>query len=209
MKVRVIAATNADLESLMAHGLFREDLYYRLGVVRLQLPPLRARRDEILTLARRFLRRHAAQYDKGRLRLAEATEECLLLYRWPGNVRQLGNEMKRVAALARKDVVVLPADLSPDIGSPSTGNDQADKASEHTRIALDQPMAAAVERLERAQLEHALRACGGNAGKAATRLGLSRKGLYLKRRRYGIGTSHETDRRAGRRRRPMDGSDCP
>lgn len=97
--VRIIAATNQDLEAMVAKGSFREDLYYRLNVLQLELPPLRDRGEDILLLARHFLA--AAAQGAGReLHLGAAAEQALMAARWPGNVRQLQNEMQRLAALA-------------------------------------------------------------------------------------------------------------
>ena len=101
--VRVIAATNANLEQLVAEGRFREDLFYRLNVVRLKLPPLRERRDEIPPLVDHYLRKYGDEQKKGRLTLSDETLEYLLLYSWPGNVRQLANEVRRMVALAEPD----------------------------------------------------------------------------------------------------------
>jgi transcriptional regulator with PAS, ATPase and Fis domain len=115
--VRIIAATNADVETLVSQGRFREDLYYRLNIVRLPIPPLRERRVEIPAFANHYLQKYAKEMHKGDLRLAEETMEYLVLYRWPGNVRQLANEMRRLAALARNDAVLMPEHLSPDIAA--------------------------------------------------------------------------------------------
>ncbi|MGH8722671.1 MAG: sigma 54-interacting transcriptional regulator, partial [Burkholderiales bacterium] len=109
--VRVIAATNIDLDTAVSSGRFREDLFYRLNIVRLHVPPLRERRVEIPVFAQHFLRKHAQELGKGDLRLAEETVEYLLLYRWPGNVRQLANEMRRLAALAETGAVLMPEHL--------------------------------------------------------------------------------------------------
>ncbi len=98
--VRVVAATNRDLEAMVAAGKFREDLYYRLNVLRLRLPPLRERGEDILLLARHFLARACAGRAGGPLRLSAAAEKALGQRRWDGNVRELINEMQRVAALA-------------------------------------------------------------------------------------------------------------
>ena len=98
--VRVIAATNARLEQLVAEGRFREDLFYRLNVVRLKLPPLRERREEIPPLVDHYLRKFGDEQKKGRLTLSDETLEYLLLYSWPGNVRQLANEVRRMVAMA-------------------------------------------------------------------------------------------------------------
>ena len=110
--VRVLAATNTRLETLVSQGQFREDLYYRLNIVELAIPPLRERRVDIPSLANHYLKKHALEYSKGDLRLAEDTMEYLLLYKWPGNVRQLANEMRRLAAVAESGAVLMPEHLS-------------------------------------------------------------------------------------------------
>ncbi|MBA3885624.1 MAG: sigma-54-dependent Fis family transcriptional regulator, partial [Acidobacteria bacterium] len=113
--VRVIAATNAPLEQLVAEGRLREDLFYRLNVIRLQLPPLRERREEIPPLVEHYLRRCGDEQKKGRLTISDETLEYLLLYSWPGNLRQLANEIRRVVAMADPNATVTPAMLSPEI----------------------------------------------------------------------------------------------
>jgi DNA-binding NtrC family response regulator/tetratricopeptide (TPR) repeat protein len=186
--VRVIAATNANLDTLVTEGRFREDLFYRLNIVHLHIPPLRERRIEIPALAHHYLERYALEYAKGSLRLAEETMEYLVLYRWPGNVRQLANEMRRVAALCEPGAVVMPEHLSPAIAASRRTVPASERALDPVEVVvrLDQPMAAATEHLERAMLQHALKECGGRMEETAARLGLSRKGLYLKRQRLGI-----------------------
>ncbi len=186
--VRVIAATNVDLDAAVANGRFREDLFYRLNIVRLALPPLRERRVEIPVFAQHYLQKHARELDKGDLRLAEETMEYLLLYRWPGNVRQLANEMRRLAALAETNAVLMPEHLSREIVASRRTVPAAERTldSNEVVVRLDQPFAAAAEHLERAILPYALRQSGGRVEEAAKRLGLSRKGLYLKRLRLGL-----------------------
>ena len=115
--VRVVAATNADLDRLVAEGKFREDLFYRLNVVRLTIPPLRERREEIPLLLDHFLERTLKEAGKTGLRIAESTSEFLLLYAWPGNVRELANEVRRMVALAESGSVVMPEHLSPKIAA--------------------------------------------------------------------------------------------
>ena len=185
--VRVIAATNADLERMMADGRFREDLFYRLNIVRLPVPPLRDRRTEIPALALHYLNKYALEYRKGDLRLAEETVEYLLLYRWPGNVRQLANEMRRMAALAEPGAVLMPEHLSPDIAATRRTVPASERALDSTEmvVRLDQPLDAAIEHVERALIQYALQRCGGRLDDTASLLGLSRKGLYLKRQRLG------------------------
>src|SRR5437868_2881462 len=142
--VRIIAATNADLETLVAENRFREDLFYRLNVVRLRVPPLRERREEIPPLIDHYLRTIADEQKKGRLTLDDETLEYLVLYAWPGNVRQLVNEISRIVAYADADAVVTPALLSPEIqASRRTVRVMAGDEPE-IRIRLDQPMDDAV-----------------------------------------------------------------
>jgi DNA-binding NtrC family response regulator len=186
--VRVIAATNANLNDLVTEGRFREDLFYRLNIVHLHLPPLRERRIEIPALAHHYLDKYGAEYAKGNLRLAEETMEYLVLYQWPGNVRQLANEMRRMAALCEPGAVLMPEHLSSTIAASRRTIPASERTLEPIEVVvrLDQPMAAATEHLERAMLQYALKECGGRMEETAARLGLSRKGLYLKRQRLGV-----------------------
>ncbi len=186
--VRIIAATNANLEQLVSEGRFREDLYYRLNVIRFRLPPLRERREEIPPLAHHFLRTFGDELRKGRLRISDETLEYLLLYNWPGNVRQLSNEIRRLAALAEPDATLMPEHLSADIRAsrrtiPATG---LEPGPDEMIVQLDQPLDRVVEAVERAMVRRALDACGGHFEEAAALLGITRKGLYLKRRRLGL-----------------------
>jgi DNA-binding NtrC family response regulator len=191
--VRVIAATNANLDALIAQGRFREDLLYRLNTVRVHLPPLRERRVEIPALATHYLRKYATENHKGDLRLAEDTMEYLVLYRWPGNVRQLANEMRRLAALAEKSAVLMPEHLSPDLAASRRTVPPSQRALDDNEVVVrvDQPMPAGVSYLEQRMIEYAMKKCGGRLEETASMLGLSRKGLYLKRMRYGLETPGE------------------
>jgi hypothetical protein len=165
--------------------------YLKLGVERLPPPPPSftsfhvslSVRDVVTSTATR-----CTEYAKGHLRLAEETMEYLVLYKWPGNVRQLANEMRRMAALCEAGAVVMPEHLSPAIAASRRTIPAAERALDPIEVVvrLDQPMAAATEHLERAMLQHALKECGGRMEETAARLGLSRKGLYLKRQRLGI-----------------------
>jgi DNA-binding NtrC family response regulator len=185
--VRVVAATNADLDRLMAEGRFREDLFYRLNVVKLTIPPLRERREEIPLLLDHFLERTMKEAGKTGIRIGESTSEFLLLYAWPGNVRELANEVRRVVALAESGSVVMPEHLSPKIAATRRTVPVAERPLEPTELVVrrDQPLSAAVEHVERALIQDALRSTA-NVELAAKRLGLSRKGLYLKRQRLKI-----------------------
>lgn len=186
--VRIVAATNANLEELIATGRFREDLYYRLNVLRLHIPPLRERREEIPALVEHFLNRFSRELHKTIPRVAEETLEYLVLYRWPGNVRQLSNEIRRMVTLAESGSVLMPAHLSTEIAASRRTvpvDQQAAKPVElMTRI--DQPLAATLEHVERAAIQRALAVSEGRVEDAAKLLGLSRKGLYLKRQRLKI-----------------------
>jgi DNA-binding NtrC family response regulator len=184
--VRVVAATNADLESLVADGRFREDLFYRLNVVRLRLPPLRERREEIPPLIEHYLRTFADQQKKGRLALDDETLEYLVLYRWPGNVRQLVNEISRIVAYAEPDSTVTPALLSPEVQASRRTVRVMPGEEPEIRVRLDQPLGDAVDAIERVMVRRALERAHGNYENAARLLGISRKGLFLKRRRWGM-----------------------
>ena len=185
--VRVIAATNADIDALVSQGRFREDLFYRLNIVRLHMPPLRERRVEIPAFANHYLQKYAKELNKGELRLSEETMEYLVLYRWPGNVRQLANEMRRLAALAERGAVLMPEHLSADIAASRRTMPAAERTLEGNEIVvrIDQPFGAAMQHVERAMVQAAL-ARTNSVDEAAKLLGVSRKGLYLKRLRYGI-----------------------
>jgi DNA-binding NtrC family response regulator/tetratricopeptide (TPR) repeat protein len=183
--VRVVAATNAKLETAVSEGRFREDLFYRLNVVRLDIPPLRERRDEIGALVNHFVTATALEFRKGFVRLAEETMEHFLVHRWPGNVRQLQNEVRRIVALADADSVIPPTVLAPEILNrhllappPSAGCDLA--------IPVRDKLLPTLWRIEREMIKVALRDNGGRVEAAAKALGISRKGLYLKRQRLGL-----------------------
>jgi DNA-binding NtrC family response regulator len=185
--VRVLAATNADVDELVAQGRFREDLFYRLNIIRLHLPPLRERRVEIPSFAQHYLQKHAKEMGKGDLRISEETMEFLVLYRWPGNVRQLANEMRRLAALAEPNAVVMPEHLSSEIAASRRTIPASERTLDPREIVvrIDQPLVAALQHVEQTMLRSVL-AKAKSVDEAARILGLSRKGLYLKRLRFGI-----------------------
>jgi DNA-binding NtrC family response regulator len=183
--VRILAATNSNLEALVKANKFREDLFYRLNVIRLTLKPLRERRDEIPTLTHHFLVRAVEEFRKTQIRLREDTVERLVLYSWPGNVRQLQNEIRRMVALAESGTVLEPEALSPEIvGSAATPAPAATGAD--APVPLGEKLNPALSRIEREMIKAALRAHDGRLESAARALGISRKGLYLKRQRLGL-----------------------
>jgi transcriptional regulator with GAF, ATPase, and Fis domain len=170
--VRLIAATNRDLQQLVREGRFREDLYYRLNVVRLRIPPLRERPDDIEPLVEHFLTIHGG----GRTRqLSAAALSRLCSYSWPGNVRQLENEVRRMVVLGGEELTT--ADLSPEI--------MADSSETPLAITLRDK----VDALERRLVVEALEQTKGNRTKAAEKLGVSRFGLQKMTQRLGIGQS--------------------
>ena len=184
--VRVLAATNASLEALVAEGRFRQDLFYRLNVVRLRLPPLRERREEIPALVEHYIRRYGDQQKKGRLTLTDEALEYLLLYAWPGNLRQLANEVNRMVAMAEPDAALTAAHLSAEIQATRRTIPASSAPGSELRISLDQSLPSAVELLERTMVQSALDRSKGRLEEAAKILGISRKGLFLKRRRWGL-----------------------
>ncbi len=170
--VRVLAATHRDLAAMVKAGTFREDLFWRLGVVPVHLPPLRERLGDIVPLAEHFLA------VSGRHLSAEAAAR-LLRHRWPGNVRELRNAMERVAALGRRPVV----------GEAELEFLGAGVAPPPAEDFLAGTLPEAVARLEAAMIRRALAASGGNRAEAARRLGVHRQLLYEKLRQHGIEVS--------------------
>ncbi len=171
MDVRILAATHRDLAQAVRDGKFREDLFYRLGVVPLALPPLRERLADILPLAEHFLALTGVAK-----RLSAPAAARLLAHSWPGNVRELRNAMERVAVLARHPV--LAAEDFSFLAAPAS-----------TAVApdwLDGDLPTAVARLEQEMLRRALAAAAGNRADAARRLGIHRQLLYEKMKRYGV-----------------------
>jgi DNA-binding NtrC family response regulator/tetratricopeptide (TPR) repeat protein len=183
--VRLILATNADLVELVAQRRFREDLLFRINVIHIEVPPLRERREEIPLLIDLFSRRFSRELARQQPRFGTETIEHLVFYDWPGNVRQLNNEVRRILAL-NDDDEILPDSLSQDIRQDRASTRSALDAGSSVTIRLNQNLSCAVEQIERAMLKHALEEANGRLTLAAEKLGLSRKGLYLKRRRLGL-----------------------
>jgi transcriptional regulator with PAS, ATPase and Fis domain len=191
VSVRVVAATNADLDDLVDQGRFRRDLFYRVGVARLNLPPLRERKDEIPALAALFLDRFSRECQRTGLRPGDDFIAALLLFDWPGNIRQLANEIRRVVALAADGQTLGAGDLAPEIAEAwnSRPTSHASVTVPAVTVRIDQPLAQALAELEKKFIEHAMESSGGRVADAAQLLGISRKGLFLKRRRWGFETA--------------------
>ncbi|MCW8139080.1 MAG: sigma 54-interacting transcriptional regulator [Planctomycetota bacterium] len=179
---RVVAATHRDLEAMVARGEFRADLYYRLNVVRLEVPPLRERLEDVPALLDHFLVEHGG----GRVRLEPLTREMLLAHPWPGNVRELENEVRRLVVLAGAEGVVRPGLLSPAVvGRPSPrGSEVAEAPGDEE----ERPITGVwrLEDLEREMLLRALRRARGNKTLAARLLGLAKTSLYHRLARHGL-----------------------
>jgi transcriptional regulator with PAS, ATPase and Fis domain len=174
--VRVIAATNADLLRSIERGTFRADLYYRLKVVTIQMPPLREIPEDIPALVSTFLRKYAADFGKTEKIVTEHAMRRLVDYQWPGNVRELEHEMKRLMASTRKTVV---GEL--DLAESIRGT-----ADAQTPTGGSASLKAAVEQLEQRMIREALTQSRDNQMRAAKALGISRQGLIKKMKRYGM-----------------------
>jgi hydrogenase-4 transcriptional activator len=183
--VRVVAATNSNLERAVAEGRFREDLFHRLNVIRIHVPTLRQRREEIPALINYYLDLYQREAAKTEIKLTEETMDLLVVYDWPGNVRQLCNEVRRIVAYNESATVVAPESLSPEIAKAGHETAEAQApARKVTEANVSAPegvtLGEAVVELERQMIAEALRRSAGNIARAAKELGLSRKGLYLK-----------------------------
>lgn len=176
--VRVLAATHRDLATLVAEKRFREDLYYRLSVVPVVVPPLRERPSDILPLAEHFLRDAGAS---AKVLSSEAAER-LRRYEWPGNVRQLKNVIERCLALVRSTVIA-----ADDIELPATS---VSTSAQHAELT---DLTDAVAGLEKRMIEAALEGAGGNRAEAARRLGINRQLLYTKMKRYGLSDAETSE----------------
>ena len=176
---RIIAATNKDLEAEVKAGRFREDLFYRLSVVTLHLPPLRERRTDIPLLAESFLR-HAGPEGKRPLRLSDEALACLVAYDWAGNVRELQSAIEH-AALHARDGIVTPDDLPPKLQS-----EDVRRAAQHSPLAALYEDLPTIDEMERRYLLHVLEATGGNRSRAAEVMGIDRRTLYRMADRFGI-----------------------
>ncbi len=170
--VRVIAATNADLLERVQTGGFREDLYYRLNVVPLQLPPLRERSEDIPRLARHFVEQAAVRNSLAVHSLSPEVLECLQRYPWPGNVRQLENTIERMVVLAQGNVITI-ADVPDELADFAAGVPDQNAWSPHS-------FTEARKRFERSYLCQALRQHNGVITRVADAIGMSRKNLYMK-----------------------------
>ena len=176
--VRIVSATHRDLESLVEERSFREDLFYRLNVIRIQLPPLRARGTDVLTLAQSFVEYFAAKNDKAVRGISAAAADRLLAHDWPGNVRELKNCMERAVALTEYEEVQV-GDLPEGLRRTQPADAGADEDTESAPLVP-------LEEVERRHVIRVMRAVGGNKTLAAQVLKVDRKTLYRRLELYGL-----------------------
>jgi len=185
--IRILAATNQDLAALVAQGAFREDLFYRLNVVPIRVPPLRERRSDIPLLCEHFLERLAGQKGLERKQLSPEVMERLLRYSWPGNVRELENLLERMVVLAEGEEIgpeYLPAKLLEPAAEALASGPAGVAAPELPPQGLD--LKATLEQMEQALIGQALRRSGGVKSRAAALLGLGRTTLLEKMKKMGL-----------------------
>ena len=183
--VRIIGATNKDLGRMVEEGTFREDLYYRLNIIPITVPPLRERREDILPLAQGFLARMNREYGREKT-LGTGLRAYLLGYPWPGNIRELRNFIERRYITSAGD------ELEPTEEVPVQAPDRpAPAVRPEAGTDLSRPLREAVEGFERDYIQRVLAQCGGNVSKAARQMGIHRTGLYQKMDRFGIGRAGE------------------
>jgi DNA-binding NtrC family response regulator len=176
VNVRIVAATHRNLEAMTGEGSFREDLFYRLNVIRVEVPPLRERADDIPLLVDFFLNRKSGGDFTKQKRLHPATLKRICAYPWPGNVRELQNEVERMVALSAGESVILPGALSERIRAPEAGIPARGEAT----------LSEATERLEQELIASGLRRTRWNKSRLARELGISRTSLLQKIEKYGL-----------------------
>ena len=196
--VRVIAATNMPLEDKVAEGTFREDLFYRLNVIRLRVPPLRERRSEIPPIVNYYVNHYSSRFGKHDITFTPQTVDLLMVCNWEGNVRQLCNEIQRIVARAVDGEIITPDHLSPELkhaARPLTPfGDEGGKLiasfdspiTPFANLSQGGTLEDAVSELEMQMIKAALARHRWNISRVANELGLTRRGLYLKLTRYGI-----------------------
>lgn len=189
---RIVAATNRDLERAIVNGQFREDLYYRLNVFAIRLPPLRDRRDDILPLSEAFIGEIGRSLGRPPAGISRDARKVLIEYRWPGNVRELRNILERAAILCDGGLITAEH-LALDVSAALTAKPLREVVTAPAPVAVAPPASDApptspadLQSMERAMIEQALQSARFNKSKAAKALGLSRHQLYIRMRRYGF-----------------------
>jgi len=186
--VRILAATNRNLERQVQQNLFRGDLYFRLAVILLHLPPLRERGEDIGLLAEHFVRRFSSKYGKGTRRIDDRARQALMAYPWPGNVRELSHVIERAVLWSRNHILTVD-DLSLAAPVQSSGGSDgaiAVPAEEAASSPVAEPAGSDLTQWERSLIERAMRESGGNQTKAAQRLGITRDTLRYRLKKFGL-----------------------
>ncbi len=191
VKVHIIAATNRDLERDAQTGAFRKDLFFRLAVIVLHLPPLRDRGQDVLLLADRFLARFTAKYGKDVRRIDPDARDAMLAYPWPGNVRELSHVIERAVLWSQGDTLEAShLSLMSPVTVPNAHREQHPEATtpnaDHADMPSLPPDGVELSQWERSLIEQALRESGGNQTKAAQRLGISRDTLRYRLKKFGL-----------------------
>jgi two-component system, NtrC family, response regulator AtoC len=186
--VRVVAATHRDLKRAVAEGRFREDLFFRLNVVPIDVPPLRERVEDVSALAEHFIARFCGELGRATVRLDPAALQAMQAYPWPGNVRELRNVIERVVLLEAEDAI-LPEHLPAEILRHRAVGSSSEAVAQPFPPGVVRPLAD----LEKMAIEHALSVCGGNKTRAAQALGISRQTLRTKLKDYALGDDASDD----------------
>jgi len=187
---RVVAATNRDLQQAMRQGQFREDLFYRLNVFAIRLPPLRDRRDDVMPLSEAFLVEYGRSLGRPPAGISRDARKRLMEYHWPGNVRELRNILERAAILCDGGLITAEhLALGPAAAarpSPAPAPREEERVAEAAPVQADPPVSGDLQSMERGMIEQALQNARFNKSKAAQALGLTRAQLYVRMRRYGL-----------------------
>jgi len=184
VNVRIIAATNKPLKEMIAKGEFREDLYYRINVINVMLPPLRERKEDISLLMDHFIEKRCSEKDQQVKTFSKKCIEKMLDYNWSGNIRELENEVERLVVLAGDDMVITPEILSPRILERTGGSSAGDGAFKGINISGS--LRDALEIVESYMIKEGLKRTGYNKSKLAKELEISRAGLIMKVEKYGL-----------------------
>lgn len=183
--IRFIAATNRDIDKEVKEGRFREDLFYRLNVVPITIPPLRDRKEDVLLIAKHFLEKYGTKNEKMFIDIAPDAAECLVQYSWPGNVRELENMMERIVVLNNDSRIKL-RHMPPHIQEAALI--RKERVVTQAQPATDGQKIIPLELVEKYAIEAALEKCNGNVGETAARLKIGQATLYRKIRQYGLKT---------------------
>ena len=194
--VRVVAATNRDLRAMVEQGTFREDLFYRLNVVNIRIPPLRERREDIPEILDFYLKKSAADNGKDVSDISPEALGVLMAYDWPGNVRELRNCVERMVVFARGATLTMtdvPADIRSAVGEQFEAKAMPPKATETASAESLPNVGLNVKENEKSLILKALEECGGNRSQAALKLNISRRTLYRKLHEYGLAKDDGSD----------------